>query len=250
MHDLLSDARYSVARSAELRQAGSSGRAGPYFSDSTPRPFGTRLRILPVVQEERTRNMPTRRRLRTSTSNQSNRRVDGRRSVVVQGRRHLSAARARVLRRQRRRHWRFPRPDRKAGLHPGPGRHGHLAVAVFPVAACEMTATTSPTIPASIRPTEICADFKAFLREAKQTRSARDHGNGDEPHLRPARVVPEVTAGQARRQVARFLRLERHRRAISAKRGSFSRTLKRRIGPGIRSPKPISGIVSIIISPI
>ena len=57
---------------------------------------------------------------------------DGR---LVQGRRHLRAARAVVFRFGRRRHRRLARTDGKARLPEGPRRHGALALAVLPVAA-------------------------------------------------------------------------------------------------------------------
>ena len=56
-------------------------------------------------------------------------------SALVQGRDHLSAPRQVVLRRQQRRHRRFPRPDRQARLHRRSRRQRALAAAVLSLAA-------------------------------------------------------------------------------------------------------------------
>ena len=53
------------------------------------------------------------------------------RSAVVQGRGHLSAARQVLLRRQQRRHRRFPGPDVQARLHRRARRQRDLAAAVL-----------------------------------------------------------------------------------------------------------------------
>ena len=67
-------------------------------------------------------------------------RVDGargessRRPALVQGRHHLRTARQGLLRQQRRRHGRLPRPDREARLPAGPRRQHALAAAVLSLA--------------------------------------------------------------------------------------------------------------------
>ena len=137
-------------------------------------------------------------------------------------------------RQRRRRHRRLPRPDREARLPAGPRRHRHLAAAVLPLAAARTTATTSPTTPTSTRSYGTLDDFQALPRRGAPPRPAGHHRAGDQPHLRPAPLVPARAPRAARQRRARLLRLERHARDV--RRGAHHlqglRALELDLGPG------------------
>jgi starch synthase (maltosyl-transferring) len=84
--------------------------------------------------------------------------------------------------------------------------------------------------------------LQALRREAHAAAQG-DHRAGDQPHLRPAPLVPAGAPREARHPGARLLRLER-RPTRRPETGSSSPTPRRRTGPGIRWPKPTTGTAS------
>ena len=126
-----------------------------------------------------------------------------------------------------------------------PRRHRHLAAARSIPRRCATTATTSPTIARSIRPTATWRDFRRFVARGAPARHPRHHRARHQPHLRPASLVPARADGAARLGRARLLRLERHRPDAIRARASSSSTRRSRTGPGTRSPRPTSGTASI-----
>ena len=74
---------------------------------------------------------------------------------------------------------------------PGPGRHRGLAAAVLIPRRCATTATTSPTS-SRVNPTlrAGCATSRLFVKGGAPARPQGDPRAGDQPHLRPAPLVP------------------------------------------------------------
>ena len=132
---------------------------------------------------------------------------------LVQGRRHLSAARQGVLRRQRRRHRRFRGADAAARLYRGPRRHRDLAAAVLSFAAARrrLRHRRLPHINPSYGNMR---DFRRFVREAHRrgirviTELVINHTSDQHPWFQRARKAPP---GSRR---ARLLCVERHRPAL------------------------------------
>ena len=113
-----------------------------------------------------------------------------RRPALVQGRGHLRAARQGLLRFQRRRHRRLPRPDAsKLDYVQELGRQHDLAAAVLPVAAARrrLRRRRLPQRPPVLRHARRLPGVRA---RGAPARPARDHRAGRQPHLRPASVVP------------------------------------------------------------
>jgi glycosidase len=85
-------------------------------------------------------------------------------------------------------------------------------------------------------------DFKKFLNEAHRrgmrviTELVINHTSDQHPWFQRAR------RDKPGRKMARFLRVERHLQALHRKRASSSRISKPATGPGIRWPRPTSGI--------
>ncbi len=124
-----------------------------------------------------------------------------RRPALVQGRGHLPAARQVVLRCQQRRHRRLPGPAAEAGLHRRTRRERDLAAAVLsePAARRRLRHRRLPRRASRIRH----AGRRAPLhRGGARARPARHHRAGDQPHHRPAPLVPARPrgAGPARRR--------------------------------------------------
>ena len=178
------------------------------------------------------------------------RRADARgRSALVQGRGHLRAPRPRLLRQQRRRHRRLPRPDREARLPAGPRRHRDLAAAVLPLAAARTTATTSPTTRDVHPDYGTLRDFQRVPPRGAPARAAGDHRAGanhtsdQHPWFQRARRAPR------RQPVARLLRLERHARQVPGRADHLQGLRDARTGPGTRSPRRTTGTASTRTSP-
>ena len=170
-------------------------------------------------------------------------RRQGRRSALVQGRDHLPAARAGLPRQQRRRHRRLPRPDREARLHQGSRRHRHLAAAVLSVAAARrrLRHRRLPRRPSGLRHAR---RLQAHDAGSASPRPEGDHRAGHQPHLRHPRLVPGGAARAAGLVEAQLLRLERHRPEVARDADHLHRHRELQLEPGIRSPRPTTGIAS------
>ena len=94
-----------------------------------------------------------------------------------------------AFRQQQRRHRRFPGADPEARLPAGPGRHLSLAAAVLPFAAAGRRLRHRRL---HERPSALRHDgrFQDVPRCGPRARPAGDHRTGDQPHLRPASLVP------------------------------------------------------------
>ena len=171
------------------------------------------------------------------------------RSALVQRRDHLSAPRQELSRLERRWLRRLSRADREARLHPAARRQHDLAAAVLSVAAARTTATTSPRT-RTINPTYgTIEDFQAFLDAAHARGHSRDHRAGDQPHLRPASVVPARAARAEGFAGARLVRVERRPEQVRRTRASSSPTPRSRTGRGTRWRSSSTGIASSATSP-
>ena len=146
-------------------------------------------------------------------------------AALVQGRGHLPAARQGVLRLQRRRHRRLPRPDREARLHPGPRRQHDLAAAVLSVAAARRRLRHRRLSTTSTRSTARATTSARFVREAHRrglrsspswsSTTPRTSIRGSRPRAARRRARPSATStsgATTRRQVRRHAHhLHRHR---------------------------------------
>jgi maltose alpha-D-glucosyltransferase/alpha-amylase len=77
------------------------------------------------------------------------------------------------------------------------------------------------------------ADFRGFGTRRTSARAARHHRAGDQPHLRPASLVPGRAPRAARFAGTEFLCVERHDQKYP-ERASSSPTPRPRTGPGTR----------------
>ena len=158
----------------------------------------------------------------------------GRRPALVQGRDHLRGADALVLRQQRRRHRRLPRPHRASSttsqdlgvtalwllpFYPSPGQRRRLR---------HRRLHRRPPRRRHAR------RLRRVPRRGAPARPPRHHRAGAQPHLGPAPVVP-ARAPRARR-VSRSATSTSGatRPSATARRASSSRTSSPRTGPGIR----------------
>jgi maltose alpha-D-glucosyltransferase / alpha-amylase len=140
----------------------------------------------------------------------------------------------------------FPGLLSEARLPAGPRRHLHLAAAVFPSPLRDDGYDIADYV--DVNPSYgTLDDFKRFL-DAAHERNMQvmielviNHTPISIPGFRRAPRPP------ARR--ARLLRLERHRPESTRTRASSSPTPKNPTGPGIRSPRPTTGIASSRTSP-
>ena len=158
-------------------------------------------------------------------------------SALVQGRDHLPAARQGVLRQQRRRHRRLSRPDRKARLHPGPGRQHDLAAAVLSVAAARrrLRHRRLPRRASRLRHAAPTSATSCARRTGAASRSSPSSSSttpptsirGSRPRggRRPARASATTTCGATPTRNGR-------------RRGSSSPTPRSPTGPGTRSRRP------------
>ena len=201
VHDLLTDARYPVARARATTSSSTRTRCPAHvFRVRRARAPRARLRLLPV--QHWTPMTPPRLETAAPPADDPLWYKD---AVIYQL--HVKAF--------------FDRNDdgigdfrgltAEARLHPGPRRQHDLAAAVLSVAAAATTATTSPTTTTSTRSTARSTDFQALRARGARARPARDHRAGHQPHLRPASVVPGRAPRAAGLAQARLLRLERHR---------------------------------------
>ena len=167
---------------------------------------------------------------------------------MVQARRLLRDPRPRVLRRQRRRLGRLPRPDREARLPAVARDRLHLAAAVLPPRRCATAATTSPTS-RSVHPDYgTVDDVQRADRRRPRAADPGDRRPGDEPHLDRPPVVPGVALepGLARSATGTCGRTPT---SATRTRGSSSSTPRPRTGPGTRSPARTTGTASSPTSP-
>ena len=132
----------------------------------------------------------------------------GGRPVLVQGRRHLPAARQGVLRLQRRRQRRLPRPDRKARLHQGPGRQRRLAAALLSVAA-QGRRVRRRRLPQRAPAVRDAQRLPALRARGAPPGPQGHHRARRQPHVGPAPLVPGRAPGARGFGQARLLRLER-----------------------------------------
>ena len=169
------------------------------------------------------------------------------RPAVVQARGLLRDPHPRLLRRQRRRLRRLPRPDREARLPAVARDRLHLAAAVLPVAAARRRLRH---LRLHQGPPRLRHGRRRPAADRRRPRAPdpRDRRPGDEPHLERPPVVPGV-ALEPRQPQARLVRVVGHRRPLPATRGSSSSTPRPRTGPGTRSPAPTTGTASSPTSP-
>ena len=179
------------------------------------------------------------RREATAAARPARRRIDRAQPRLVQGRRHLPAARQGLPGLERRRHRRLRRADAAARPRRRSSASPRSGCCRSTPRRCATTATTSPTTARSTRPTATMRDFSAFVAEAHRrglrviTELVINHTSDQHPWFQRAR------ARQARLAGARLLRLERHRPTATARPGSSSSTPRSRTGPGTRWPRPI-----------
>ena len=119
------------------------------------------------------------------------------RAALVQDRRLLRDPHPRLLRRQRRRLRRLPRPDREARLPAVARRRLHLAAAVLRARRCATAATTSPTSSRST-PTTARSTTSATFIDAAHARRIRviadlvmNHTSSDHQWFQEARTAPD-----------------------------------------------------------
>ena len=93
------------------------------------------------------------------------------------------------------------------------------------------------------------ADFKRFVARRACARHPRHHRAGDQPHLRPASLVPARAPRQARLGARATSTSGPTPTRNTPARASSSSTPSGRTGPGTRSPAPITGTASIRTSP-
>ena len=125
-----------------------------------------------------------------------------RRSALVQGRHHLRAARPRLRRQQRRRHRRLPRPDRRSSTTSQD--LGVTAIWLLPFYPSPLSddgydiADYTDINPAygTLR------RLQDVPRRGPPPRPARHHRAGDQPHLRPAPLVPARPPRAARQPLS------------------------------------------------
>ena len=168
------------------------------------------------------------------------------RPAMVQGRDHLPAAHQVLLRRQQRRHRRFPRPALKLDyiadlgvntiwllpFYPSPRRDDGYDIADY----------------RGVHPDYGTLQESALHRRGACARHAGDHRTGDQPHLRPASVVPARAPGQARFGVSATFMSGRTMTTNTPERASSSSTPNGRTGRGTRWRAPTTGTDSIRIS--
>ena len=157
------------------------------------------------------------------------------RPAVVQARGLLRDPHPRLLRRQRRRLGRLPRPDREARLPAVARDRLHLAAADVRRRRCATAATTSPTSSRSTPTTGRSTTSGTFVEAAHQ-RGMRviadlvmNHTSTDHPWFQESRSSPDVAE-------ARLVRLVGHRRALPGRADHLHRhrAVELDVGPGRR----------------
>ena len=172
-----------------------------------------------------------------------------RRSAVVQGRDLLRAARALVLRQQRRRGRRFSRPDAEARLSARPRRHHALAAAVLSVADARRRLRH---LRLHRRPSRLRHAARFQSLPARGASSAVCAWSPSWCSIIPRTSIHGFNARAARRRAVRsaIFTSGAIRPSATRTRASSSRTSSRPTGPGIRWPRRTTGIASTRISRI
>ena len=162
---------------------------------------------------------------------------------MVQGCRHLRGARARLLRRQRRRLRRLRGPHAEAGVHPGPRRQHHLAAALLSLAGARrrLRHRRLSQHPSAVRHARRVPRLRA---RGAPPRPARDHRAGHQSHLGRAPVVPGCAPRARPARSSATTTCGATRRTSTPARASSSATPRTPTGPGTRSPRPTTGIAS------
>jgi hypothetical protein len=161
----------------------------------------------------------------------------------------VPAARAFLLRFQRRRRRRFSRPDPKLEYIQDLGATAVWLMPFYPSPLKDDGYDIADY--RNVHPSYgTLADFKTFLREAHRMGLARDHENWSS--TTPRTSIPGFSGrGGVRPAVAGATSTSGATgRTGTRRRGSSSRTTSRRIGPGIRWREPTIGIASTITSRI
>ncbi len=153
------------------------------------------------------------------------------RPAMVQGRDHLPGARQVLLRRQRRRHRRLRRPDRASSTTSRTSASPRSGCCRSIRRRCATTATTSPTIAASIPTTARCAISSASSREA---------------HERGLRVITELVINHTSDQHPWFQRARRGQAGLVGSATSMSgrdddQTLQRDAASSSSTPRSRTG---------
>ena len=119
------------------------------------------------------------------------------RSPLVQGRRHLPGARARLLRQHQRWRRRLRRPDAEARISRRPRRQHPVAAAVLPVAAARRRLRHRGL---RDHPSELrhAGGFRPVHRGGAPAQPPRHHRARHQSHLGPAPMVPGGTTGPGR----------------------------------------------------
>ena len=172
-----------------------------------------------------------------------------RRSALVQGRRHLPGARARLLRQHQRRRRRLPRPDAEARVPRRP-RHQHACGCCRSIRRrCATMATTSRTTRTSIRAT---ARSRTSIASSRRRTAAT---SGSSPSW--SSTTPRTSTPGSRRRAARRPARPSATSTSGARptgsttaSGSSSPTPRRRTGAGTTPRRPTTGIASSITSRI
>ncbi len=86
--------------------------------------------------------------------------------------------------------------------------------------------------------------FPPLRHRSASARASRHHRAGRQSHVGPASVVSPRAAQRTGFERAQLVRLERYRHEVSRAPASSSPTSRNPTGPGIRRPRPITGIVS------
>ena len=138
------------------------------------------------------------------------------RSALVQGRRHLRAARHVVLRRNGDGVGDFQGLCEKLDYLEQLGVTCLWLLPFLPltVEGRRLRYRRLYERPSALRHVE---DFRTFVRRRARPRHARHYRAGPESHVRPAPVVPAGASGAARLARARLLRMERHRSEVQGR---------------------------------
>ena len=154
-----------------------------------------------------------------------------------------------VLRQQQRRHRRFPRPDRRSSItsqelgvnaiwllpfYPSPLRDDGYDIADY---------RTCIPIYGTLD------DVQALHSGGPRARHQGHHRTGHQPHLGPASLVPAARRAPPGSHQRNYYVWSDTDQKYPKTPASSSSIRRRRTGPGIRSPRRITGTASIRISP-
>ncbi len=161
---------------------------------------------------------------------------------LVQRRDRLPAPRQELPRLQRRRLRRLSRADRQAGLRAPTRREHDLAAAVLPVAPQGRR----------LRHLRLRGDqpgvrhdrgFSRVPRRGARSGHPRDHRAGDQPHVRPAPLVPAGAPGPEGVARARLVRVERRPEQVRRHAHHLQRHRALELGVG-------SGSAAVLLAPL